>query len=146
MTSWWNGMEWNTRLGLTASLLAGRTATLGPWVNAKEQRPDSPIFLVLHPHNWTECKFSYFVPTAQRFSGVTLKSGSFHVKDIEELDKVQIYSQMYKISFRTYNKNKLELSWAKLSLAGAMVFGLGIVEFWLRLNFRMVLRSTHWAK
>ena len=24
--------------------------------------------------------------------------------------------------------NKLELSWAKLSLAGAMVFGLGIVE------------------
>ena len=25
--------------------------------------------------------------------------------------------------------NKLELSWAKLSLAGAMVFGLGIVEF-----------------
>jgi len=24
--------------------------------------------------------------------------------------------------------NKLELSWAKLSLAGAMVFGLGMVE------------------
>ena len=40
-------------------------------------------------------------------------------------------------------KNKLELSWAKLSLAGAMVFGLGMVEFGLRLKFRMVLRSTH---
>ena len=38
-------------------------------------------------------------------------------------------------------EDKLELSWAKLSLAGAMVFGLGMVE--LGLSFRMVLRSTH---
>ena len=46
-------------------------------------------------------------------------------------------------------KKNMKQAWAelaKLSLAGAMVFGLGIVEFWLRLNFRMVLRSTHWAK
>ena len=27
------------------------------------------------------------------------------------------------------SQNKLERSWAKLSLAGTMVFGLGIVEF-----------------
>ena len=36
------------------------------------------------------------------------------------------------VSLSTYSLlfvNKLELSWAKLSLAGAMVFGLGIVEF-----------------
>ena len=46
-------MEWNTRLGLTATLLAGRTNFLapGPGVNSKEQRPDSPIFLVLRPHS-----------------------------------------------------------------------------------------------
>ena len=99
----WNGIHGSGSLHLCSQveqLLSG----LGPGVNAKEQRPDSPIFLVSHPHNWTECKFSYFVPTAQRFSGVTLKSGSFHVKDIEELDKVQIYNQMYNILFRSYNK------------------------------------------
>ena len=102
-------MEWNEIHGLGSLHLCSQVeqllSGLGPGVNAKEQRPDSPIFLVLHPHNWTECKFSYFVPTAQRFSGVTLKSGSFHVKDIEELDKVQIYNQMYNnISFPTYNQ------------------------------------------
>ena len=32
----WNEMEWNTRLGLTASLLAGRTATF--WSRARGKR------------------------------------------------------------------------------------------------------------
>ena len=37
---------------------------------------------------------------------------------------VDYYDQQY-----GHKENKLELSWAKLSLAGAMVVDLGIVEF-----------------
>ena len=51
----WNGMEWNGIHGSGSLHLCSHVeqllSGLGPGVNAKEQRPDSPIFLVSHPHN-----------------------------------------------------------------------------------------------